>query len=409
MKRYYLFLFVFLLPIFIKAQTNNTENEQKFKLSGYVKNDFFWDSRQTVAAREGSFLLWPSAVLKDANGKDINAVPNFNFLSLQSRLSFSWSGTEAFGAKISALIQGDFFAQANDNINLFRLRHALIKMKWENTTLLMGQYWIPMFTPNCYPGTVSFNTGTPINPFGRNPQIRLIYHLSNINLIAIASSQRDYSSRGPSGTTGSYLRNSTIPELTTQIQFKTDNIVAGVSGSFKQIVPQLVTDKGIATNTKLPSVNALAFIKIKSSAVTIKAKAIYGQNIPDVLSIGGFAVTAYNTTTGEQEYEPISTLSYWGEINTNNKKMQVGLFAGYTQNMGTKSDIVGAIYGLATNISTLYRVSPRLILNSGKFRFAVEPEYTVANYATAVDTKNLATTTEAASNLRLLLACYYFF
>lgn len=391
------------------AQENETINKQIFDLSGYVKNDLFWDTRQTVAAREGHFLLWPSAVNEDANGKDINAVPNFNYLSLQSRLSFSWKGTEALGAKVSAKIESDFFAQNNENINLFRLRHAYVKMNWENTELLVGQYWIPMFTTDCFPGTVSFNTGTPFNPFGRNPQIRLSHKLGDIKLVAVANAQRDYSSRGPAGTSGQYLRNSFMPEFTGIINYKTDNFVSSIGGAFKQIVPQLVTDQGLATDEGMLSYSAFAFLKLKTTGVTFKLKGIYGQNTPDYLNISGFAVTDYDIATGYQEYEPLSNFSAWTDISTNGKEWQVGLFGGYTESLGTKSDIVGNIYGLGTNIASLYRVSPRLVYNTGKLRFASELEYTVANYGTTFDAKNVALTTEDVSNFRVLFGVYYFF
>ena len=142
------------------------------KFSGFVKNDFFFDTRQTVAAREGHFLLWPAAVTLDETGVDINAQSNFNILAVQSRLKGAITGPDAFGAKTSGVIEADFFAQANDNINLLRLRHAFVKLNWEHMELLAGQYWNPLFVTDCFPGTVSFNTGTPPQSFSRNPQVR---------------------------------------------------------------------------------------------------------------------------------------------------------------------------------------------------------------------------------------------
>jgi hypothetical protein len=348
-------------------------------------------------------------VSKDINGNDINAVPNFNFLSVQSRLSFSWSGTEALGAKVSALIEGDFFAQSDVNINLFRLRHAYVKFNWTSSELLFGQYWIPMFTSECFPGTVSFNTGTPINPFGRNPQIRFTETLGDLKLVAVASSQRDYTSRGPGGTTGQYMRNAALPELTGEALYKAGNLSAGAGVAYKQIVPQTVTALAIATTEKVKSMSAMAFVNYSNDALSFKLKGIYGQNTPDYLNISGFAVTDINILTGEQTYEPLSNYSIWTDISTKGESFQYGFFGGYTASLGTKSDIAGAIYGLGTNIASLYRVAPRVIYNAGKIRLAAEAEYTVANYGTAFDSKNVATKTEAASNFRLLMAVYYFF
>ncbi len=410
MKNLILFSLIILTSVLNHAQNNDTaENKQLFNLSGYVKNDFFWDSRQTVSAREGHFLLWPTSRNEDLEGNDINAVPSFNYLSLQSRLSFTWKGTKALGAHISAKIESDFFAQNNENINLFRLRHAYAKMKWEHTELLLGQYWIPMFTTECFPGTVSFNTGTPFNPFGRNPQIRLSHSLGYIKLTAVANSQRDYSSRGPDGTSGKYLSNSFLPEITGIINYKKGTFSSGFGAAFKKIVPQLVTDQGFATQQSLTSYSAFGYIKLKTANLNVKLKGFYGQNTPDYLSISGFAVTKYDVLNGYQEYEPINNISVWTDISTNGDEWQIGIFGGYTKNLGTKSTIVGDIYGLGTNIANLYRVSPRLVYNAGKMRFASEIEYTVADYGTSFDSNNVALTTQQTANFRLLFSVYYFF
>jgi len=414
MKKLIILLCVTFIPFFAFSQDAEKEEKKiKMKLSGFVKNDFFWDSRQTVAAREGHFLLWPQAVNNDLDGNDINAKSNFNFLAIQSRLSLGISGTDAFGAKISGKIEGDFFAQANDNINLLRLRHAYIKMNWTNTELLFGQYWIPMFITGCYPETVSFNTGSPIQPFGRNPQIRLTQKFGSLKFIAIASSQRDYTSRfGATNTPSSvYMRNSMLPELSAQIHFAKDKtFLAGIGGSYKQIVPQIETATGYTTDETVSSINAIAFFKIKTSPVTFKIEGVYGQNTPDVLGIGGFAVTGItDVTRGYQTYSPISTMSAWTDIHTNRKDIQFGIFGGYTKNLGTDKDIVGDIYGLGTNIESLYRVSPRIIFNSGNVRFAFEGEYTVANFGSTTNTRAIPTDITTAANFRMLAAVYYFF
>jgi len=411
MKKTIFLILTFCIPFLASAQESSADKPLKLKLTGFVKNDFFWDTRQTVSAREGHFLLWPSAISKDADGTDINAVPNFNFLSVQSRVSLAISGPDAFGAKTSAKIESDFFAQSNANINLLRLRHAFVNMKWENTELLFGQYWISMFVTDCFPGTVSFNTGVPIQPFGRNPQIRLTHKLGNLKFIAVASSQRDYTNRGPKGVSGDYLRNSAVPELSGQIHFvKAKQIATGIGGSFKSIVPELVTGNGYATSESLSSFNAIAFMKLTTSPITIKVEGVYGQNMPDVLSISGFAVTdSTDKTKGFVKYTPISTASAWADIHTNGKKVQFGIFAGYTKNLGTSEDVVGAVYGLGTNIADLYRVSPRIVFSSGKVKFAVEGEYTTANYGSSMGSKAVPTDLTAISNFRLLTSVYYIF
>ncbi len=411
MKKQLFFLLIFSIPFFANSQEKKQEDKIKLSLSGFVKHDMFWDTRQTVSAREGHFLLFPSPVEKDANGDDINEGMNFNFLSLQSRIALNIKGTEALGANLSGKIEGDFFAQANDNINLFRLRHAYMKLNWTNTELLFGQYWVPMFITDCFPGTVSFSTGVPFQPFGRSPQVRLTHKLGKVKLIAIANSQRDYSSRGDLGVSSSYLRNSAIPEISGQVHFKlNDAILFGFNASYKQIMPRKETDKGYKTSETIGGFNSLAFIRIKTKPITIKMQTIYGQNIPDVLSIGGFAVAdTTDKSKGFVKYTTLNTFSTWADIQTNGKKLQLGIFAGYSKNMGANDEVNGPTFGLGTSIESLFRVSPRISYKVNKLKFALEGEYTVANYGKTYDNKAVPTDINSANNFRLLFSSYYFF
>lgn len=397
--------------------------EKKFgaKFSGFVKNDFFYDSRQTVAAREGHFLLWPSPVDLDPNGEDINSGANFNMLAIQSRISLSLSGPDAFGAKTSGLIEGDFFAQGNVNIDLFRLRHAFIKLRWTHFEALAGQYWNPLFVTDCFPGTVSFNTGTPLQSFSRNPQIKVSYYTGGLKLTAAALAQRDYSSRGPIGITSTYLRNSAIPDMHVQAQYGFKNesglgLVAGAGLAYKTLVPRLSSTNLLGetykVDEKVGGLTAMAFAKLSTTPVTAKFQFRYGENIADLLAISGFAVTdIIDPLTGEQEYSPLKSMSFWGEVHSNTNP-QVGVFAGYTINNGTKDErgsVLYPVYGLGTNIRSLFRISPRVIYNTGKVRLALELEYTSAAYGDSYDTFYIPDNTTVATNFRGLFAVYYFF
>ena len=408
MKRITIILLILCLPIISLSQEND-KNKIQIKFSGFVKNDFFWDTRQTISAREGSLLLWGKEVIEDADGNDINAKPNFNFLSIQSKLSLAISGTEALGAKVSGKLEVDFFGQANDNINLLRLRHAFVKLNWTNTELLLGQYWNPLFVTASAPGCS--NAGSPIQAFGRNPQIRLTQKSGKFKFIAIASSQRDYATWGANGPTSKYLRNSAIPELNAQIHFENNpNFITGLGTGYKQIVPEIQTPQGYSTNQKVTSYNGIVFMKIKTKPFNFKAVTIYGQNISDVLSIGGFAVTKIkDPIKGFVEYSPLSTISAWTDIQTNGEKIQFGIFAGYSQNLGSSKKIVGEIYGLGTNIESLYRIAPRIIFNTNKIRFTVESGYTVANFGKTKNIKGIPTELTSAKNTRLLVSVYYSF
>jgi len=440
MKKIFIILFA-IVPAFIgfsqekKDETDKEKKEESKKFgisfSGYVKSDFYYDTRQVVCAREGHFLFWPAPEKLDMNGEDINAGINFNFLSLQSRLTGKISGPDALGAKTSGVIEGDFFAQSNDNINLFRLRHAFIKLNWKTTELLTGQYWNPLFVTGCFPGTVSFNTGTPLQSFARNPQIRLTQDIGDFKIIVAALAQRDYATWSNNNTaSSSYLRNSGVPDMHLQIHYEKNNeeagtgFLIGAGMAYKTIVPRLeskindsVTYK---VDEKVSGITAIGFAKLKLKPVTIKVQGRYGENISDLLSVSGYALKeVVDPITGESSYSPIKNITFWGEIHTNGKKWQVGIFGGYLKNLGTKeaiseeslSDLNNSIYGFGRGIESLFRVSPRVMYNVNKIRLALELEYTSASFAdeNSYDVNYISSSTTTVANLRTLFSVYYFF
>jgi len=419
MKKYFIMALALLSTVAASAQE---KEESKFgvKFSGFVKNDFFWDTRQTVAAREGHFLLWPTPVNLDENGEDINKQASFNFLAIQSRLTAKISGPDALGAKTSGLIEGDFFAQANDNINLLRLRHAFVKLNWEHTEVMAGQYWNPLFVTACFPGTVSFNTGTPLQSFARNPQIRVTYKTSGFSILAAALGQRDYSSVGPLGASSHYLRNSSVPEMQVQMHYGTSNedgmnIVAGAGAAYKTIVPRLTSSPTpVATykvDEKVGGFTAMAFSKLTTKPITAKLQVRYGENIADLLGISGYAATEIvDVTTGELAYAPLKSMTFWAEVHSNGNP-QVGIFGGLTSNNGINETILTTVpvYGRGTTIRRLYRIAPRIIYNVGKLRLAAEVEYTSAAYGDNYDEFYIPADITLATNLRVLTAVYYFF
>ncbi len=410
--------------VLISGFTLHAQDESNFgiKFSGFVKNEFFFDSRQAICARGGHFLLWPAPEKLDVNGNDINSKSTFNMLAIQSRLSGKITGPDALGAKTSGLIEGDFFAQANDNINLFRMRHAFVKLNWPQFEALAGYTWNPLFVTDCFPGTISFNTGTPLQSFARNPQFRITYTIGHLKILAAALSQIDYTTRGVVGPSCEYLRNSTTPDMHLQLHYGSKNsatghgFIAGGGLAYKTVVPRLESeiapDEIYQVHELVPGITAIAFTKITTGPITIKAQARYGENISDVLAISGFGVQdIIDPATGEQSYTPLTSMSYWGEIYTNGNP-QVGVFGGATYNMGTKeamSDPENEIYGLATDIYSMFRISPRIIYNAGKIRLALEMEYTQAVYGSDYNEFFIPDTTIPAENLRGLFAVYYFF
>ena len=409
--RKYIILFAS-VSLMIHASALSPESKPAFGISftGFVKNDFILDTRQTVSVREGHFLLYPEDVLLDKDGKDINARANFNYLSIQTRLTGTITGPDAFGAKTSGIIEGAFFGATNSDINGFRLRHAFVRLNWTNTELLLGQYWHMKFITACFPGTISFNTGAPFQYFSRNPQIRITQRFGNFSIAGMAATERDFSS--PGGTEG--LRNALLPDLNGQIVYQTKNLMLGATVGYKRIVPRIQTDSLYKTSTGIGGMSGNLFLKAQSEKMTFKVQATYLENGYDGISIGGFAVSSI--TDPERDYRAYTTLdalNFWTELHTNGDFVQLGLFAGYSKNLGSREalDDVRTLptYSRGCNIASIYRISPRVMVTSGKVSFAFELEYTGAFYGDAVDEFARVSDLELVANYRFLVAAYYFF
>ncbi len=417
MKKFLLLLLV-ILPFVSMAQDQQPAFGIKF--SGYVKNDFFFDTHTTVNLREGEFYLYPENVKRDKDNVDINAHSSFNILAIQSRLRGDIFGPDAFGAKTSGVIEGEFFGTQDANSNGFRLRHAFVKLSWPTTDIIIGQTWHGMFVEGCFPEIMAINTGAPFQPFSRNPQIKVVQSLKDFKFMLSLMSQRDFTSWGGSGA----LRNSTLPEVNLRIQYqhfnedKTREIFFGAGADYKILVPRLVTDSNYATNSNMSNYAFMAFFKYRCKSITLKLEGTYGQNLYDQVMIGGYAYkyTTDSTTIarGDFSYTPINTLAAWADIATNGSKFQFGIFGGYTKNLGSYSNILNwtsesSFFSRGQNIDYVYRISPRVVFISGKVKMGIEGDYTVAGYGSSVNSLGEVQNVKPVSNIRLMYSVFYYF
>lgn len=376
--------------------------------SGFVKAEALYDTRQIVEAREGYLLLYPKNILFDKNGKDINAHGSFNQYAMSARLTLKATGPDVLGAKASAMIEGDFTGASNLENNSFRLRHAYLKLKWTQASILAGQYWHPINTPEMLPNVLSLNTGAPFHPFSRQPQIRIDVSKGKINTLFAIIAQRDYMNNGPSGTSSVYLRNSTIPNLHAQVQYTTTNVFAGVGFDYKHIHPRLVTDSLYATNAAVNCLSYTAFLMSKTKPLVIKMQWIYGQGLNDHLLMGGYGITHIDPLTNQHEYAPLNYLSGWLNLQTTGKTWQGSLFAGYTKGMGANKVITGAVYARDADIGYVYRIAPMLSYINGKLLLAAEFEITTAAYG-KTDTHYKVYDASPVTNTRISFSAGYFF
>ena len=414
-----LLLYFFTLPLLVGAQNSN-EGGFAVRFGGFIKNDFFYDTRQVIAAREGHFLLWPARPSHDQEGRDINDVPSLNFLSIQTRLNAAFTAPEVHGFRITGMVEGAFFGHSNADINGFRLRHAFVRLQRDASDFIFGQFWNPLFFTSAFPDVISFNTGVPFQPFSRNPQIRYTYTPGAISLVVAALSQRDFANVGPAGSSSAYLRNAAVPDLHLQVHYTLSqpendaSLSTGAGIAWKKIVPELVTPQGYQTDAGVTGITFSGYARLNLPSLTIKTQYMLGQNANDLLMIGGYGVSqVVDQAKGIMEYAPMKTRQVWLEAHTNGEVFQSGIFIGMSENLGAVTDLLPgtSVTGLGTDIKTLFRVSPRILYNLGRTRFALEGEYTRAAFGDVdiyQNSKGIPVDPQDVANLRILFAVYLF-
>ncbi len=371
-------------------------------------NDFYINSRQNFEVLDGLFSIFPKPVDINTNGKDKNAVPNAEMLSVATRLGIDFRGTPIMGAKSTAKIECDF-AGISTSYYLIRIRQAYLKLNWEKTELLVGQTWHPLFG-SVLPTVPSLNTGSPFQPFNRSPQVRAKHMLTNeLSVIGSVNYQMQYMSQGPLGASPSYLKNALLPDIFVGLESKSKHLISGVGFDTKMLK---------INDARLSSGSAVAYTQYADNQLQIKAKAIYGQNLSDHLMIGGYGISN-ESTTNNIVYTNFNTLSSWLNL-VYGTKVQTGIFVGFSQNLGTNEnlniDAAGIItaygYGFYADTQQLmdriYRIAPHITYNLSNFKLGFEYELTSADYG-KIQGNGRIENSSAATNHRAMATISYIF
>lgn len=376
---------IFILLIFITANAYSqgfiTAKNIKVDFSGFVRNDFIYDSRRNVDACDQLIDLYPRKPEYDANGEDINTNSSAKMLNTFTRFGTRFTGLEVGDAKISALVEIDF--TAGSMIPAVRLRHAYTLFTWQKSKLLFGRTWHPTFVDKVYPFMLNENTGLPYHVFNRSPQLRYTYTITpNIDLMAAAVYQFEYNNYGPEGKNYKYQRDAVVPNLHAQVQYYNANWVIGAGYDWKSIMPRTYTT-GTAgkfvTNERLNTYAAMAYVKFSKEKLIFSTKTMFGQNLSESLMPGGYAVASTNPATGYETYTPLNHWYNWVNI-VYGTKWKAGIFAGHLKNFGASQNNVGEIYAMAPDVDIMFKVSGLLSFNYRNFMIGTELAWNTTAY-----------------------------
>ena len=437
MKRVYVILSVALLSL-CALNVSAADKEQKpepknnFKLYGFIRNYFIFDSRESVSGTGDLFYYLPKDVsMNEAGTEDLNATSSFRFLALTSRLGVDVSGYNIGNVHFGAKIEGDFYSglTATSTKGYFpanskgegskisgtataRLRQAYATITWKelpmglngkaSVGLKIGQAWHPMAAD--HPHLFSLEAGAPFGPFSRTPLVQMDANLGgNWVLSASALWQMQYQSSGPIGGSALYMKYGKTPEVYAGVTYKNNGFLVRAGVDVLSIKPRefssievaaptakdplatkFVSDKRVSD--RKTSVLYYLYTQYSYKKFGVKAKTTFGEGGEHMNLMSGYAKIGENED-GSWNYASLRNSSSWLSL-TYGKKWQGVLFLGYVKNLGlaeeasgplAKGDVYFCGNGFS-NINQMYRINPQLIYNIGKLNVGLEYQWTAVQY-----------------------------
>ena len=430
--------FLLSLTAFAQAEKKDTpvkdHLQNHFKMYGFIRNYFVYDSRESVSGTADLFYYLPKDVsMKNVGTEyemDQNATSSFRFLALTSRLGVDVSGYHVGNVHFGAKIEGDFYTglSATSAKGYFpenskgegskisgtatgRLRQAYATITWKDLPftenqkasvgLKIGQAWHPMAAD--MPHVFSLEAGAPFGPFSRTPQVTMDASLGN-NWVLSASAiwQMQYQSAGPVGSSAIYMKYGKTPEIYLGLTYKYKGFLARAGADIVSIKPRVFGTRIVDTSTdanssattsctvrvsdRKTSLLYYLYAQYSYKSFAIKAKTTYGEGGEHMNLMSGYAKVGENPD-GSWEYASLRNSSSWLSM-TVGKKFQGVLYLGYVKNLGlakeadkplAKSDVYFCSNGFS-NINQMYRINPQFIYNIGKLNLGIEYQWTAVQY-----------------------------
>ncbi len=392
------------------AESAKIEKPSHFKLYGFIRNYFAFDSRESKSGTKDLFYYIPKDEALNAKGEDMNANPTFRFLAITSRVGLDVKDYQFGKTKVGAKIETDFYCM-NGNVAVLRLRQAYATLGWDglgkgqkqSASLKVGQAWHPIAADQPY--VIDLETGTPFNPFSRTPQVMLDYNFSkHFTLTGGFIWQMQYLSSGPNGASDSYIKYGCTPEFYAGVTFKSNNGFLGRVGmDVLSIKPRWRDANGSKVDDRLTTVNPYVYAQYAAGDFSVNAKVVYASAGEHFNMLSGYGVTDINSD-GSWEYAPLHSTASYVSVKYG-RKLQVQGMIGYMKNLGTSKDLysdttipsallVGDpdntkytsskylyLSGNGfSNLNSIIRVTPTVVYNLGKLSFGLEYDITAAQY-----------------------------
>ncbi len=440
MRKFLLSCTAVLMALTASAGENKPFQEQltaHFKPYGFIRNYMAYDSRESLAGTGDLFYYLPKDMSLNELGEDMNRQSSFRFLSLTSRLGLDVEGYQVGKTSFGAKVEADFYAGLSSSNKVsgtatLRLRQAYLTIGWKElqiaggqqaaVNLLVGQAWHPMAIG--MPEIFSLSSGAPFGPFSRTPQVNMDAAFGNHwMLTASAIWQMQYTSAGPAGASAQYIKYSCTPEMYLGLTYRTEGFMARAGLDLLSIKPRNTASKmvevekdgevkkvstPVKVNDRITTLSPFVYLEYKKGLFSAKAKTIYSSAGEHFNLMSGYGVSQVNEDAS-WDYTPLHSSSSWISL-AYGKKVKGVLFAGYVKNLGTSGLLADVqtvnaggtdwtlngkevspevlkdyahVYfsknGYA-HLNSMFRVTPTIYYNIGKFSLGLEYEVTSVQY-----------------------------
>lgn len=389
-----------------------------FKPYGFIRNDFYYDSRSNFETANGLFYIIPKDKDLNEHGQDMNEDPTLNFMSIATRLGVRISGPEFLKAQTLGVVEGDF-AGCGASPTIVRLRQAHFDLTWTKLSLILGQTWHPMFG-DVLPNIQSLATGSPFQPFNRSPQVRLNWQIDeHARLFGSALWQFQYTTTGPDGGTADYMIKGKMPEFYLGWDWKGNGWTIGLGADVMRLsMPDSVEINCAGQKMFAQSQDHIvscafdAYVQYHSldGKLQVKGKTIIGGNMSHLLLLSGFGLSTHEED-GSLTWTNLKNSTSWIDV-VYGKTWKAGLFLGYMKNLGTDDQLLSEsstyVFGF-NNLDYVYRIAPMVVYDVKHWSFGVEYERTTAAYGKLnLDNGKAEHSHEVSNNRIVAIAMYYF-
>ena len=408
MKKTLLILCAVMASVSASAQ----DTTQTFKLYGFVRNYFNFDSRKTYTVIGGEYNMIPYDELwNEDHSEDLNAVPHAQLQALTSRFGIDINGPQLGKWASSGKIEADFGGFGTTN-TVLRLRLAYVKLRTESgerqTDLLIGQDWHPL-SGDIMPDVLGMAAGAPFRPHSRTPQVKATGYWGNFGVTASLLYQLQYMNNGPKSASDAtstasldYAYNAIWPEAFIGLNFKNERLYAQLGVDAQILKPRthaLILGVTKKVNETVESLTPTLCAQYLGDKFSVKFRSLLAQNTSHLNQLCGYAVTGINDD-GSWNYAPIRNFVSFLNVSYG-KKYRANLFVGYIKNLGASEKLHDfATGGTAflpyiymkggqdftdpskdfTNINSIYRIAPSISYNVKAFNLGLEYEWTAVTY-----------------------------